>query len=117
MGAPSGRSGVQVVPKALHSVGTFSPRRTSALMHSGGSLVNVLDTRMIAPKKYVAVLKIANEFVVVGITDQHINLLIVERDAVADGAEQARWKATTVDQNLRTARCLHQHCVAVAHIE
>lgn len=41
----------------------------------GNSLIKVMDTRMIAPKKYVAVLEIADEFVVVGITDQNINLL------------------------------------------
>jgi flagellar protein FliO/FliZ len=41
----------------------------------GGSLIKVLDTRMVAPKKYVAVLRIADEFVAVGITDQQINLL------------------------------------------
>lgn len=43
-------------------------------MH-GNSLIKVMDTRMIAPKKYVAVLDIADEFVVVGVTDQNINLL------------------------------------------
>lgn len=40
-----------------------------------GSLIRIMDTRMIAPKKYVSVLQIANEYVVVGITDQSINLL------------------------------------------
>ncbi len=48
-------------------------------LHGGGSgpgaLINVIDTRMIAPKKYVAVLEVADEFVLVGITDQQINLL------------------------------------------
>ncbi|MBU0729187.1 MAG: flagellar biosynthetic protein FliO [Proteobacteria bacterium] len=39
------------------------------------SLISVLDTRMIAPKKFVAVLEVANEFILVGITDQQINLL------------------------------------------
>ncbi|MBU0481463.1 MAG: flagellar biosynthetic protein FliO [Proteobacteria bacterium] len=40
-----------------------------------GSLISILDTRMVAPKKYVAVLKIADELIAVGITDQQINLL------------------------------------------
>lgn len=40
-----------------------------------GSLINILDTRMIAPKKYVAVLEVGGEFVVVGVTDQNINFL------------------------------------------
>jgi flagellar biosynthetic protein FliO len=44
--------------------------------HPGhGSLIKVLETRTIAPKKYVAVLQIAGELVVVGVTDQQINLL------------------------------------------
>lgn len=40
-----------------------------------GSLISILDTKMIAPKKYVAVLRIADELVAVGITDQQISLL------------------------------------------
>ena len=40
-----------------------------------GSLIRVLDNRMIAPKRYVAVLEIGGEYVVVGITDQNITLL------------------------------------------
>ena len=40
-----------------------------------GSLIKIMDTRMIAPKKYVSVLQIAHEYIVVGITDQSINLL------------------------------------------
>lgn len=40
-----------------------------------GSLIQIMETRMIAPKKYIAVLQIAREYVVVGITDQNISLL------------------------------------------
>jgi len=39
------------------------------------SLINVIDTRMIAPKKYIAVVKLVDEFVAVGVTDQHISML------------------------------------------
>lgn len=42
---------------------------------SNSSLIRVMDTRMIAPKKYVAVLQLADEFVAVGVTDESINLL------------------------------------------
>ena len=42
---------------------------------SHGPLIKVLDTRMIAPKKHVAVLDVAGEFIAVGITDQQVNLL------------------------------------------
>lgn len=41
----------------------------------GGALIKVIDTRMLAPKKYVAVLQIADELMAVSITDQQINLL------------------------------------------
>lgn len=40
-----------------------------------GSLIRVLDTRMIAPKKHVAVIEVGGQCVVVGVTDQQISLL------------------------------------------
>jgi flagellar protein FliO/FliZ len=40
-----------------------------------GSLIRILDTRMIGPKKYVSVLQIADQNIVVGITDQQITML------------------------------------------
>lgn len=40
-----------------------------------GTLINVLDTKMIAPKKYVAVVRIAEKTLALGITDQQITLL------------------------------------------
>jgi len=40
-----------------------------------GGLIRVLDNRMLAPKKYVSVLEVAGEFMVVGVTEQNINLL------------------------------------------
>jgi len=40
-----------------------------------GALIHVLDTRMIAPKKYVAVLQVPGERIVVGVTDQQISFL------------------------------------------
>lgn len=48
-----------------------------------GSLIKILDTRMLAPKKYVSVLQIAQEYVVVGITDQNINMLSKLNDSEA----------------------------------
>ena len=38
-------------------------------------LIRVLDLRMLAPKKHVAVLEVAGEYLAVGITDQQISLL------------------------------------------
>ncbi len=40
-----------------------------------GSLIQVLDTRLIGPKKYVSVLRIADECLAVGVTEQQITLL------------------------------------------
>ena len=41
----------------------------------GGSLIEILDTRMVAHKKYVSVLNIGGEFVAIGISEQQINML------------------------------------------
>ncbi len=41
----------------------------------GDGLIKVLETRMLAPKKYVAILEIAGQTLAVGITDQQISLL------------------------------------------
>ncbi len=40
-----------------------------------GDIINILDTRMIAPKKFVSVLEVGGEYVVIGVTDTNINLL------------------------------------------
>lgn len=40
-----------------------------------GSLIRVIDTKMIAPKKYIAVVQVAEERLALGITDQQITLL------------------------------------------
>ncbi len=39
------------------------------------SLIKILDIHALAPKKHVAVLDVAGEFIVVGITDQQISML------------------------------------------
>ena len=40
-----------------------------------GTLIEVVDTKMIAPKKYVAVIQVAGETLALGITDQQISML------------------------------------------
>lgn len=40
-----------------------------------GSLITVLESRMVAPKKYIAIVKIADKNVALGITDQTITML------------------------------------------
>lgn len=40
-----------------------------------GTLIHVLDTRMIAPKKFITVLGLPGERIVVGVTDQQISFL------------------------------------------
>lgn len=44
-------------------------------MLQSGKLIDIIDSRMIAPKKYVTVVKIADECVALGVTDQQITLL------------------------------------------
>jgi len=40
-----------------------------------GTLISIIDTKMIAPKKYVAVVQVADETLALGITDQQITML------------------------------------------
>jgi flagellar protein FliO/FliZ len=40
-----------------------------------GRLISIIDTKMIAPKKYVAVVQVADQTLALGITDQQITIL------------------------------------------
>jgi len=40
-----------------------------------GTLISIIDTKMIAPKKYVAVVQVADKTLALGITDQQITML------------------------------------------
>ena len=51
------------------------------------------------------------------VINQDFQLAVVVGQAVANGGEQPRRKAAAVDQDLRAARRLHEHGVAVAHIK
>lgn len=64
-----------------------------------GSLIRVLDTRMIAPKKYVSVIAAGKQVLVVGITDNSINLLtrLGEKDGL--GGEEELLKSPAVPAN------------------
>jgi flagellar biogenesis protein FliO len=42
---------------------------------SKGGLISVLDTRLIAPKKYIAVVRVAGEDLAIGISDHGLSLL------------------------------------------
>ncbi len=42
---------------------------------SKGGLISVLDSRMIAPKKYISVVRIAGEDLAIGISDNNLSLL------------------------------------------
>ncbi|MBU4263654.1 MAG: flagellar biosynthetic protein FliO [Proteobacteria bacterium] len=47
-----------------------------------GRLISIIDTKMIAPKKYVAVVQVADQTLALGITDQQITILTkLERGA------------------------------------
>ena len=55
-----------------------------------GSLIEVLDTRLIGPKKYVSVLRVAGECLAVGVSDQQITLLSrLDSSQVQDVAAQS----------------------------
>ena len=40
-----------------------------------GSLIKIMETRMVAPKKYIAIVEISGKYLAVGITDHNINML------------------------------------------
>lgn len=67
-----------------------------------GSLIQVLDTKMIAPKKYVAVLQLPGETIVVGVTDQQINFLtsLGEPNTEKDKNEQQKSEGSTHFSNM-----------------
>lgn len=56
-------------------------------MLQSGKLIDIIDSRMIAPKKYVTVVKIADECVALGVTDQQITMLAKLKDYSLDDAE------------------------------
>jgi len=53
-----------------------------------GRLIKVLDMQMLAPKKHVAVLEVAGEYLAVAVTEQQVNLLarLQESDALRNAA-------------------------------
>lgn len=69
----------------LHLIRKAGLARTG---HRRGGLIRVLDTQMLGPKKYVAVLEVAGQFMAVGITDQQISLLtpLAENDRLSKAA-------------------------------
>ncbi len=74
-----------------------------------GSMIRVLDTKMIAPKKYVAVLQVPGERIVVGVTDQQINLLTTlgeSGDVDEESAPQQSTGPATFSNMLRSAESL-----------
>jgi len=56
-----------------------------------GSMINILETRMLAPKKYLAVVEIAGQYLVIGVTDHQINLItrLENSDELANPAREA----------------------------
>lgn len=61
-----------------------------------GSLINVVESRMIAPKKYIAVVEIANKCVAVGITDNSMTLLTDVDNSFINDSNAPRQKSSTV---------------------
>lgn len=71
---------------------------TGPTMRSG-SLINILETRMLAPKKHIAVLEIAKQYLVIGITDHQISLIarLDNNDALA-GVNKQDIQATALSE-------------------
>ncbi len=49
-----------------------------------GSLIKVLETKMVAPKKYIAIVEVAGKCLALGVTEQNINLLTNLDDSVSE---------------------------------
>ena len=67
----------------------------------GGKLVNVLSTNFLAPKKNIALVEVAGEILVLGVSDQNISLLTSIREpgrideikkAHGDNGNDTDWK-------------------------
>lgn len=87
--------------------------RKLGLARSGigqGALIKILDTKMIAPKKFIAVVQVADKTLALGVTDQQITLLSrLELDCAdlplsggkANGRQAAKSFSTLLDKALK----------------
>jgi flagellar biosynthetic protein FliO len=56
-----------------------------------GSLVKLIDSKMIAPKKYVAVVQIGSDLLALGVSDQQITMLHhIENDTIKESVLEER---------------------------
>jgi len=53
-----------------------------------GSLIKVIETKMVAPKKYITIVDIAGKYVALGVTDHNINTLTNLDDTIRDQLDQ-----------------------------
>ncbi len=76
-----------------------------------GSHIKIIETRMIAPKKYIAIAQIAGKQLALGITDHHITLLTDLDDQILSTNTNSPDKSPQVssgDQSLTFAGVLHK---------
>ncbi len=72
---------------------------------SKGGLITVLDTRMIAPKKYISVVRVAGEDLAIGISDTSMTLLCKLGSGATDSTPR------------NTARSEFDHTLSQAHTQ
>lgn len=72
---------------------------------SKGGLISVLDTRLIAPKKYIAVVRVAGENLAIGISDNSFSLLCKLGPATA--AQDTSNESSTFNDTLSKAKLAH----------
>lgn len=80
-----------LVFKMMRKIGPRSLSKTG--------LIEVLDTRMIAPKKYISVIRIADQDMAVAISDDHISLLCPLNTATRPQAASRNNEFNTVMQH------------------
>jgi flagellar biosynthetic protein FliO len=51
----------------------------------GGTRIKIIETRMVAPKKYIAIADVAGQYMALGITEHNINLLTRLKAGDLDG--------------------------------
>jgi len=60
---------------------------------SGASLINIVQSKILGPKKQITVVEVAGAYLVLGVTDQQINLLARLEELPQGAARQSSWPA------------------------
>ncbi len=72
----------------------------------GGTRIKIIETRMVAPKKYIAIAEVAGKYMALGITEHNINLLTHLKIEDLDGDKslvEGGWPGASFSAALRRA--------------